>query len=58
MAESLCNLPIDKLARLWYNGISGPGERGPGGRILVICRISSFYTKNFEGHFCPSWLEN
>ena len=27
MAESLCNLPIDKLAGMWYNEISGAGVR-------------------------------
>lgn len=29
MAESLCNLPIDKLAGVWYNGNSGATRAAP-----------------------------
>lgn len=66
--ESLCNLPIDKICRVWYNGISGrhEGKRPPSNctkifnifknfcAFCTLCKLHNNILTNQPPHFCAS----
>jgi hypothetical protein len=60
--ESLCNLPIDKIGEVWYNGISGRRERKRPGKMhknflqveKFLCKLHNSILTNQPPHFCAS----